>query len=848
MPVMRPKGGKVKRKQVHSPVRCRFKPLETMSKFIFAVMALLWSANAVFAQQYSLHGKIQNAATGQPLAGATLEIKELNRFAVSDEAGNYVMDRLPAGNYSVKVRYLGFKEDLQTVSILETTERNFNLVESAQITDEVVVYATRAGARTPATYSAISKQMLQKQNFGQDLPFLINWTPSVVTTSDAGNGIGYTGIRIRGSDATRVNVTINGIPYNDSESLGTFWVDVPDIASSSQSIQIQRGVGTSTNGAGAFGASINLQTNTRNDTPYAELMTSAGSFGTFRNTFGFGTGMIDDRWVIDGRVSKIISDGFIDRASSDLQSYYFSAGLYKEGTMLKGIAFGGKERTYQSWYGVPQSRLENDTEAMLTTAANEGWNEEQTENLLNSDSRTFNPYTYKDQVDDYQQNHYQLHFSQRVGDALTANLSAHYTKGKGYFEEYRYDDDFSAYGLTPVTIGDSVIESADIVRRRWLDNDFYGLTYSFNYNVKAWDLILGGAWNRYDGDHYGEIIWSEVSNVPTGYRYYFNNGDKKDFNTYLKATYQFNAALNGYIDMQFRRIDYIASGVENKQNMLNVNKDYLFFNPKVGLTYVTEANQQFYLSYSVANREPVRDDFADAQPGSMPKYETLYNLEVGYRRTGDILSLNVNYYWMDYRNQLVLTGQVNDVGASIRTNVDKSYRMGLEIDGLLRITQKLSLNANITFSRNKIKDFDEVIYDYGVNFDEYNEIMRSYTDTDISFSPNVIAGSALNYKPFKNAELSLLTKYVGRQFLDNTSNKARSAADYWVNDIRFNYTFKPTFMKEISFSFLVNNIFDKKYESNGYTWGYIGGGTEYRENYFFPQAGTNFLAMLTMKI
>jgi iron complex outermembrane receptor protein len=819
-----------------------------MFKSIIAAMAMLWSAGTAFAQQHSLYGKVQNAATSQPLAGATLEVKEIKRFAVSDEFGNYSIDRLPAGTYTIEVRYVGFKESLHTVSISETKEQDFNLDESTQITDEVVVYATRAGTKTPTTYSAVSKQMLQKQNFGQDLPFLINWTPSVVTTSDAGNGVGYTGIRIRGSDATRVNVTINGIPYNDSESLGTFWVDVPDIASSSQSIQIQRGVGTSTNGAGAFGASINLQTNTRNDRPYAELTTSGGSFGTFRNTFGFGTGMIDDRWVIDGRVSRIISDGFIDRASSDLQSYYFSAGLYTEGTMLKGIAFGGKERTYQSWYGVPQSRLENDTEAMLITAANEGWNEEQTENLLNSDSRTFNPYTYKDQVDDYQQNHYQLHFSQRVGDALTANLSAHFTKGRGYYEEYRYDDDFSAYGLPPITIGDSVIESADIIRRRWLDNDFYGFTYSFNYNVDLLDVVLGGAWNRYDGDHYGEMIWSEVSSAPTGYRYYFNNGDKKDFNTYLKATYQFSTALNAYVDMQFRRIDYVAVGIESKQNVLNIDKGFLFFNPKAGLTYMASANQQLYLSYSVANREPVRDDFVDAPPGRIPKYETLYNLEAGYRRTGDILSLNVNYYLMDYKNQLVLTGQVNDVGASVRTNVDKSYRMGLELEALVRISKKLSLNANVTLSRNKIKKFDEVLYDYGVNFDEYNEIKRSYSDTDISYSPNVIVGSSLMYKPFKNAELALLTKYVGRQFLDNTSNKERSVAAYCINDIRFNYTFKPAFMKEITLSVLVNNIFNKKYQSNGYTWGYIGGGTEYRENYFFPQAGANFLAMLTMKI
>jgi len=819
-----------------------------MFKLIVAAMALLWSANAVFAQQYSLYGEVRNASSHQVLPGTTLELKELKRFTVTDEGGNYHFERLPGGTYTIEIRFLGFRQKQETITLSENKEQDFELEESVQMTDEVVVYATRAGEKSPTTYSSINKQILQKQNFGQDLPFLINWTPSVVTTSDAGNGIGYTGIRIRGSDATRVNVTINGIPYNDSESLGTFWVDVPDIASSSQSIQIQRGVGTSTNGAGAFGASINLQTNTRNDQPYAELLSSAGSFGTFRNTFGFGTGMIDGRWVVDGRVSRIVSDGFIDRAHSDLQSYYFSAGLYAKGTMLKAISFGGKERTYQSWYGVPQSRLENDIEAMLTTASNEGWNEEQTENLLNSNSRTFNPYTYKDQVDDYQQNHYQLHFSQRMGEAFTANLSAHYTKGKGYYEEYRFDDDFSDYGLQPVTIGDSLIESSDFIRRRWLDNDFYGLTYSLNYNVDAWDIILGGAWNRYEGDHYGEVIWSEVSTVPTGYRYYFNHGDKKDFNSYIKASHQFGSKINGYVDMQIRSIDYVARGVESKQNAIDVDKDFLFFNPKAGLTYLASANQQLYLSYSVGNREPVRDDFVDAPDGKTPKHETLYNVEAGYRRTGKIFSLNVNYYWMDYRNQLVLTGQLNDVGASVRTNVDNSYRMGLEIEGQLRISQNLSLNANFTLSRNKIKDFVEILYDYGPFFDEYTEVRRTYSNTDISFSPNVIAGSGLTYKPFRNAELTLLTKYVGRQFLDNTMNHDRSIKGYTVNDIRFSYVLRPKYLKEITLSVLVNNIFDKKYESNGYTWGYLAHFYEARENYYYPQAGMNFLAMVTLKI
>jgi len=818
-----------------------------MFKSILVAAAVLWSMSAS-AQQYFIFGKVLQVNGNLALPGATLEVKELHRFAVTDEFGNFRIAKLPAGEYTIAVRFVGFIEKVETLTLADNLEVNFILEESLQMTDEVVVFATRANEKTPTTHTTIGKQVLQKQNYGQDLPFLLNWTPSVVTTADAGTGIGYTGIRIRGSDATRINVTINGIPYNDSESLGTFWVDVPDIASSSQSIQVQRGVGTSTNGAGAFGASINLQTNTRNDKPYGEFVTSAGSFGTFRNTLSFGTGMLNNHWVIDGRVSKIDSEGFIDRSSSDLQSHYFSAGFYSHGTMLKAIVFGGKERTYQSWYGVPESRLRNDPEAMLVTAGNEGWNDAQTQNLLNSNSRTFNTYTYKDQVDDYKQNHYQLHFGQRIGEGLTANVSLHYTAGQGYYEEYRYDDDFSNYGLQPVVIGDSVITSTDLIRKRWLDNDFYGVTYSLNYDKDDWNVVLGGAWNRYDGDHYGDITWAEVSPVPIGYKYYFNNGDKRDFNIYLKTNYQFNERFAAYVDLQFRKIGYVAGGIESKQNTLNIDAEFDFFNPKAGLTYAITSNQQLYLSYSVANREPVRDDFVDAPTGKVPRYESLYNLEAGYRRTGRNYALNINYYWMDYRNQLVLTGQVNDVGASIRTNVDRSYRTGVEIDGLIKFSEKFLWNANLTISKNKIKNFDEVLYDYGANFDEYNEVKRTYQNTTISFSPDVIAGSSFTYSPVSNVEVTWLMKYVGPQFLDNTANKNRSIEEYLINDIRFGYTLRPTFMKEIAISFLLNNILNQKYESNGYTWGYLGGGVEYRENYYFPQAGPNFLAMLTLKI
>ncbi|HEY9045296.1 MAG TPA: TonB-dependent receptor [Ohtaekwangia sp.] len=817
-----------------------------MYKVFFVMAALLLSAR-VYAQEFSVTGSVRDARSNQLLTGATLQLEGTSYIAVSDAFGRFRFEKLPAGEYTLTARFIGYADKSEKVNVAANTELNMKLDESFVMTDEVVVSATRADDKTPATFTNVNKDAIQKQNFGQDLPFLLNWTPSAVTTSDAGTGVGYTGIRIRGSDATRINVTVNGIPYNDAESLGTFWVDVPDIAASSQSIQVQRGVGTSTNGGGAFGATINLQTNTRNDKPYATVMSSAGSFGTFRNSVSVGTGLLQDHWVIDGRVSKITSDGFIDRATSDLQSYYFSAGFYAGNTMIKAITFGGKERTYQAWYGVPQSRLNNDTEAMLTTASDEGWNEAQTANLLNSNSRTFNPYTYKNQVDDYKQDHYQLHFSQRVADGFSANVSLHYTPGKGYYEEYRYNNKFSDYGLQPVTIGDSTIQSTDLVRRRWLNNDFYGFTYSLNYEKDKLNAVLGGAWNRYDGDHYGQIIWAQVSPVPTEYQYYFNNGDKRDFNIYGKTTYSFTDRLNGYIDLQYRRVTYKAAGTENEQNTIAINKEFNFFNPKAGATYALNENQQVYVSYSVANREPVRDDFVAALPGQDPRHERLHNWEAGYKVVGRTYMLKANYYLMDYKNQLVLTGQVNDVGASIRTNVDKSYRTGIELEGALKISERLTWNANVTLSRNKIKDFTEVYYDYGVNFDEYNEVKKVYHNTDISFSPNVIAGSGFTYKPVKGLEATLLSKYVGHQYLDNTSNSARSISSYVVNDVRFTYTLQPNFMKEIVLSLLVNNILDEKYSSNGYTWGYAAGTQLYRENYYYPQAGRNFMAMLTLK-
>jgi iron complex outermembrane recepter protein len=812
-----------------------------MFKSIFA-LALL--ALPVLLSAQSIRGRVVDDHS-VPLPGATVQLKSPERITVTDQQGYFSFNNLSTGRYEAEVRYVGY----QVLKLaLSTDEKDLviTLQEDVRVTDQVIVSATRANENGPTVSNTINKATLQKQNFGQDLPFVLNWTPSLVSTSDAGAGVGYTGLRIRGSDATRINVTINGIPINDSESQGVFWVNMPDLTSSVQSVQVQRGVGTSTNGAGAFGASVNLQTNTRSDVAYADIVNSVGSFNTLRNTVAFGSGLLNNKFVFDARLSKIVSDGYIDRASSDLKSYYLSGGYYGNKTMLKAIVFGGREITYQSWSGVPESRLNNDTEAMLETAASEVWNQEQIDNLLSS-GRTFNVYTYENQVDNYQQDHYQFHASHRANDRLTLQGALHYTKGRGYYEEFRYDNEFEDYGLPDVVIGGETIVSTDLIRRRWLDNDFYGFTYSFNYEAEKLNSVLGGAWNKYDGDHFGEIIWAQISEVPKDYRYYFNNGVKTDFTVYWKNTLTLSDAVSAFVDLQYRHIDYNASGRENRQFDFRVGKQFNFFNPKLGLTYALDSRNQFYASYAVGNREPVRDDFIDAPAGVTPSHETLGDFETGWRWRKSNLNLTVNYYHMNYKNQLVPTGELNDVGAIVRTNVARSYRTGIEVESLWKINQKFSWMANLTLSSNRIERFDEVIYDYGENFDEFNEVINSYRNTDIAFSPSVIAGSAFTFVPLSGFEIALMTKYVGRQFLDNTSNTARSMDAYFINDLRMGYSWKPKGMREVSVSGLLNNLFNVAYVSNGYTYGYFGGPTEYRQNFYYPQAGRNFMLMLALK-
>jgi len=647
----------------------------------------------------------------------------------------------------------------------------------------------------------------------------------VVSTSDAGAGVGYTGMRVRGSDATRTNVTLNGIPLNAAESQGVFWVNMPDFASSASSVQIQRGVGTSVNGAGAFGASVNIATQEPQDEAGAEISNSFGSFNTFRHNLQFHTGLLKDRIKFSGRLSKITSDGFIDEAFSDLKSFFVS-GVYqnKVGTSIKLNIFGGREKTFQAWNGVPQE-------------------------ILKEGNRTYNELAgYDNETDNYGQDHYQFIFDQKINDNLTANVAFHYTKGKGYFEQFKADEDFSDYGLESIVINDSVtINTTDLIRRRWLDNDFYGTVFNLNYessatkgNESVLTAIVGGGYNIYEGGHFGEIIWAKYASTSSiRDRYYENDATKTDFNIFGKVNYQALENLFVFADLQIRTINYDFLGFDNDLSNVEQNANLSFFNPKFGLTYKLD-NHRFYGSWARANREPNRDDFTESTPNTRPKAERLDNIEIGWNGRFEKLSLSANYYLMNYTDQLILTGQVNDVGSYTRQNVDKSYRTGVEIVADYRFNRKFSWSANATFSQNKINNFTEYLDDY----DNGGQQEINYGETDIAFSPSLIAANTFSFRPAKGFSINLLSKYVGEQFLDNTSTDTRKLDPYFVNDLQLVYNFSYKFFKNIELNLLINNILSEEYESNGYTFGYIAGGETTRQNYFYPQAGRNFLVGL----
>jgi iron complex outermembrane receptor protein len=670
--------------------------------------------------------------------------------------------------------------------------------------DDVLVSAVRVTSKTPVSFSNLTKKQIQFRNLGQDIPTLMNYMPSVVTTSDAGNGIGYSGIRVRGSDATRVNVTINGIPYNDSESHGTYWVNMPDFVSSVESIQLQRGVGTSTNGSGAFGASLNMLTDSYTKEASAEIASSAGSFNTFKNTVKFSTGLLNDHFEIAGRLSVLQSDGYIDRASSDLKSYFLQGTYVGKTTLLKALVFGGKEKTYQAWNGIDGATLNS----------NRRFN---TAGIYTDEAGTTR--FYDNETDNYQQDHSQLHWNERWSDNWSSNFALHYTKGKGYYENYKEDATFSSYGLNPIDVNGTTINKTDLVRQKWLDNDFYGTTFSANYTTDALQLILGGGYNKYEGLHFGKVIWARyAAQSELGDRYYEDFATKTDGNFFAKANYQVTEQLSLFGDLQYRHVQYKADSPETGL----VNDTFRFFNPKAGLNFKVDEVNTMYFSYARANREPNRTDYENG--GVQP--ETLDDFELGWRLNNEKIQLNTNIYYMAYKNQLILTGKLDDVGAPIRSNSEKSYRLGLEVDATIALSEQWMVRPNFTLSANKNVDLNVTGTYYGTK--------------DIAYSPSVIVGNVLVFSPIKALHLSLLQKFVGEQFMNNIELPAAKLADYFVNDFNVSYTFKPkTIFKEIVLSGLVNNVLDKKYVSNGYMYDIYPS--------YYPQAGINFLAGLNLK-
>jgi iron complex outermembrane receptor protein len=681
--------------------------------------------------------------------------------------------------------------------------------------DEVLISGVRAQKNNPVTFTNVSKEEIAPRNLGQDIPILLNYLPSVVSTTDAGNGIGYTYMRVRGTDGSRINVTLNGVPFNDSESQGTFFVNLPDFASSLESVQLQRGVGTSTNGAGAFGASLNMQTKSFQEKAYAEISNSVGSFGTRKHTLAFGTGL-NNNLEMNARISNIASDGFIDRASSNMFGYFFNANYITKNTQIKAFLFGGKERTYQAWYGIEdEEKLENDR-------------------TYNPAGRYFDEFGnekfHDNETDNYWQNHFQLHWSEKWSEKWSSNVALHYTIGKGYFEQYREDETLSDYYL-PDFQGTTV---SDLIRKRWLDNDFFGTTFSLNYKNNKTDILFGGAANRYLGKHFGEVVWTQYY-IPNSNKYYNNIGNKDDVNVYVKASQTFGK-LNLFADLQYRMVFYTANSVRFD----DVNDTFRFFNPKVGINYQLNNKNAFYTFAGIANKEPRRDDYENGST----KSERLFDFELGWKYTTKKMNINANAFYMRYKNQLVLTGALNDVGSPVFANSGKSYRLGLELEATISILDKLVWNPNVTLSQNKNNDF----------YFQKDGVLQNLGATNIAFSPDVVIGNRISFVPKKEFQISILTKFVSEQFMGNIDSEKSKLASYFVNDLNINYELKlDKAIKSIVFSGLVNNFFDLQYESNGYFYTYDddfsnpGTIATIEGAGFYPQAGRNFLAGITLK-
>jgi len=755
----------------------------------------------------------------QPLYGANVVFNNTRPGITTRDDGTFILRNLPPGKCTLHITFVGFEKQEQHLDLKASQNLTIRLHQSSVLTDEVIIRGIRAGENDPVTHTNLTSQDIRAENQIRDIPFLLLNTPSVVATSDAGTGVGYSALRIRGTDPTRTNVTVNGIPFNDGESHEVYWVDMPDIVSSTDNIQIQRGVGSSTQGAAAFGANINFQTLSMNPKPNAELSASAGSFNTWKTCMNAGTGMINEHFNVDVRLSKIHSDGFIDRAFTDLASAYVSVGYFAKNTIVRATFFTGKELTYQAWGGVPSS--------MLTS------------------NRTYNGYTYENEVDDYLQNNAQIHWSQKFNPNLDLSVALHYTKGSGFYEQYKDDQDLSDYLINPVIISTDTITESDLVRRKWLKNDFYGGVYTLNYHQNDLSLTAGGGINQYDCDHFGRVIWAQyASDAGTDHQYYLNRGLKTDANQFFKMNYRVFGKAGLYADLQFRHIDYRITGIDDNLIDITQNHDFYFLNPKIGVTVDVADNQKTFVSYSIAHREPSRSNFIDAPVNQQIKPETLYDLEAGYQLETGKLAANLTFYWMDYTDQLILTGQINDVGSAIMVNIPSSYRAGIEAAIRLNPAKSWQVDANLTLSRNKIRNFTEYVDDW----DTWTQHTSNLGTTDLSFSPDIITGGRVTWEALENLRLMLDSRYVGRQYIDNTSDIARSLDPYWVNNLSVSWTLKPQKINELVLFFQLNNFLDQEYETNAWVYSYYSGNQRYKDDGYFPQAGINFMGGIRVKL
>ena len=794
-----------------------------------SLLLALFCATLQISAQFSLQGTVTDGEN-KVLTGAYVIIKDSYYRTTTDNNGNFLFPSMKKGTYQLQISFVGFNTIFEQIELNDNKKITVMLTESPAISDAVIISAVRAARNTPTTYSTLNREELQQRNSAQDLPYVLGLEPSVVTTSDAGAGVGYTSLRVRGSDITRINVTINGIPLNDPESHAVYWVDIPDFVESTNSLQLQRGIGSSTNGAGAFGASMNLETNSVQKDPSAAIRLSGGSFNTWKTSFQAGTGIINNHWFLDARASAIGSDGYIDRASSDLRSFFLQTGYTGEKTLVKALVFGGHEKTYQAWYGTDANTLKTDRTFNWAGALyDDDWN-----------VTGF----YDNQTDNYTQNHYQLHISHKLNNALYFNISGHLTRGFGYYEEYRQNETFADYGLNDKYFGadstwngssydhfyhDTVTQS-DLIRRRWLDNYYYGITWSARYLKNKTDIIIGGALNKYDkARHFGEVIWSEYSQQGGyDYEYYENTSYKTDLNLFIKAAYSPVKKLTLYGDVQYRHIGYNAGGTENYLEPVNINESFNFFNPKAGISY-TINNVNIYASYAIAHREPIRDDYLDAAEGEKPEAETLGDLEIGIRKYAGKFIFSVNYYLMNYSNQLVLTGAINDDGAYIRKNSGKSCRTGIEMEGGISVGRLMAINGNLSWSISKT--------DYLQSLPE-GEI-EVFDNTAIAFSPRFTGSGQVRLFPLKNMGIGWNLKFVGKQYLDNTQSDELMLKSYIVNDLRISYLLSEQKMPDIELSIDIYNLFNKLYESNGYVYDKV--------PYFYPQAGINYMAGINIK-